>query len=413
MKGLPRTFYTLLIAQFISTLVDNAFLIVAIARVLELQAGAWLIPILKVGFTLFYVVLAPVVGALADAFPKGRVMVVSNLLKILAIALMAFGLDPVWAITLAGFGAAGYAPAKYGLITELLPPKDLVKANGFFEGATVCAVILGTVVGGALVSPWVSSWVAPAWISALPVTDSAYVLSMLALIALNVAAVVLSLCILDNGARYVQHSFHPWELVQRFVKENAVLWRDTLGGLSMSVTTLLWGVGATLQLIVLRWAQETLHLPLNQAAYLQGVTAIGVIAGAALASRMVSLERTPQLLPLGVLLGLSIPLLLLVSSVVQAVCLLVVVGAMAGFFVVPMNALLQHRGATLLTAGRSIAVQGFNENAGMLAVLCLYSLVTALDLPLGVLIFGFGVLVSFAMLMIGWRHRQILRTPIG
>jgi len=168
-----------------------------------------------------------------------------------------------------------------------------------------------------------------------------------------------------------------------------------------------------LQLIVLRWAQETLHLPLNQAAYLQGVTAIGVIAGAALASRMVSLERTPKLLPLGVLLGLSIPLLLLVSSVVQAVCLLIVVGAMAGFFVVPMNALLQHRGATLLTAGRSIAVQGFNENAGMLAVLCMYSLVTALDLPLGVLIFGFGVLVSFAMLMIGWRHRQILHVPTG
>ena len=388
-------------------------MIVAIARVLELQAGAWLIPILKVGFTLFYVVLAPVVGALADAFPKGRVMVVSNLLKILAIALMAFGLDPLWAITLAGFGAAGYAPAKYGLITELLPPKDLVKANGFFEGATVCAVILGTVVGGALVSPWVRALVIPSWITALPVTDSAYVLSMLALIALNVAAVVLSLCIFDNGARYVQHSFHPWELVQRFVKENAVLWRDTLGGLSMSVTTLLWGVGATLQLIVLRWAQETLHLPLNQAAYLQGVTAIGVIAGAALASRMVSLERTPRLLPLGVLLGLSIPLLLLVSSVVQAVCLLVVVGAMAGFFVVPMNALLQHRGATLLTAGRSIAVQGFNKNAGMLAVLCMYSLVTALDLAFGVLIFGFGVLVSFAMLMIGWRHRQILRTPIG
>lgn len=413
MKGLPRTFYTLLFAQFISTLVDNAFLIVAIARVLELQASAWLIPILKVGFTLFYVVLAPVVGALADAFPKGRVMVVSNLLKILAIALMAFGLDPVWAITLAGFGAAGYAPAKYGLITELLPPKDLVKANGFFEGATVCAVILGTVVGGALVSPWVSAWVAPSWIIALPVTDSAYVLSMLALIALNVAAVVLSLCILDNGARYVQHSFHPWELVQRFVKENAILWRDTLGGLSMSVTTLLWGVGATLQLIVLRWAQETLHLPLNQAAYLQGVTAIGVIAGAALASRTVSIERTPKLLPLGVLLGLSIPLLLLVSSVAQAVCLLIVVGAMAGFFVVPMNALLQHRGATLLTAGRSIAVQGFNENAGMLVVLCMYSLVTALDLHLGVLIFGFGVLVSCAMLLIGLLHRKILSAPIG
>lgn len=413
MKNLPRTFYTLLITQFISTLVDNAFLIVAIARVLELQAGAWLIPILKVGFTLFYVVLAPLVGAMADAFPKGRVMVVANLLKILAIALMACGLDPVWAITLAGFGAAGYAPAKYGLITELLPPQDLVKANGFFEGATVCAVIFGTVLGGALVSPWLSALGVPVWVTPLPVTDSAYVLGMLVLIVLNVAAVVLSFCILDNGARYVQHSFHPWVLVQRFVQENAVLWRDTLGGLSMSITTLLWGVGATLQLIVLRWAQEALALPLTQAAYLQGVTAIGVIAGAALASRMVALERTPKLWPLGLLLGLSIPLLLLVSSVEQAVCLLIVVGAMAGFFVVPMNALLQHRGATLLTAGRSIAVQGFNENAGMLAVLCLYAFVTALGLSLGVLILGFGVLVSCAMLLIGWQHRQTWSAAAG
>ena len=408
MDRLPRTFYTVLFAQFISTLVDNAFLIVAIARVLELQAGAWIIPILKVGFTLFYVGLAPLVGALADAFPKGRVMVVVNLLKILAIALMACGLDPVLAITLAGFGAAGYAPAKYGLITELLPAKDLVKANGFFEGATVCAVIFGTVVGGALVSPWFSGLPAPAWVLDLPVSNSAYLLSMLALMALNVAPVVLSLFIADNGTRYEQHSFHPWILVQRFVKENVVLWRDTLGGLSMSVTTLLWGVGATLQLIVLRWAQEALHLPLAQAAYLQGVTAFGVIAGAALASRMVSLEKTSKLLPLGVLLGLSIPLLLLVSTVVQAVCLLILVGAMAGFFVVPMNALLQHRGATLLTAGRSIAVQGFNENAGMLVVLCIYALVTALELSLGMLVLGFGVLVSFAMLGIWWRHRKTL-----
>ena len=407
MDRLPRTFYRVLIAQFISTLVDNAFLIVAIARVLELQAGAWIIPILKVGFTLFYVGLAPLVGALADAFPKGRVMVVVNLLKILAIALMACGLDPVLAITLAGFGAAGYAPAKYGLITELLPAKDLVKANGFFEGATVCAVIFGTVVGGALVSPWFSGLPAPAWVLDLPVSNSAYLLSMLALMALNVAPVVLSLFIADNGTRYEQHSFHPWILVQRFVKENVVLWRDTLGGLSMSVTTLLWGVGATLQLIVLRWAQEALHLPLAQAAYLQGVTAFGVIAGAALASRMVSLEKTSKLLPLGVLLGLSIPLLLLVSTVVQAVCLLILVGAMAGFFVVPMNALLQHRGATLLTAGRSIAVQGFNENAGMLVVLCIYALVTALELSLGMLVLGFGVIVSFAMLGIWWRHKKL------
>jgi hypothetical protein len=168
----------------------------------------------------------------------------------------------------------------------------------------------------------------------------------------------------------------------------------------MAVTTLLWGVGATLQLIVLRWASESLGLSLTQAAYLQGVTAVGVIVGAILASRYVRLARASQLLPLGVALGLLVPVMLLVHSVVAAALLLMAVGALAGYFVVPMNALLQHRGCTLLTAGRSIAVQGFNENAGMLVMLALYALATATQADLRILIVSFGVLVTCTMLMI-------------
>lgn len=402
---MPTAFYVVLGVQFLSTLADNAFLIVAIARVMELAEADWRIPLLKIAFTFFYVALAPIVGPMSDAFRKGRVMLLANGLKVAALLLLLGGMDPLLAIAVAGWGAAMYAPAKYGLMTELLPARDLVRANGFFEGATVCAVILGTVLGGLLISPVMPKW---DWPTSLGLVESAptdLVAAMLALLVLNTLAAVLCLAVTDSGARYDPHSIHPVALVQRFWRENCLLWRDALGGLSMAVTTLLWGVGATLQLIVLRWAHESLGLPMAQAAYLQGVTAVGVVGGAVLASRYVALGHTVQLLPLGLILGLLIPVLLLVKSITTAVLLLILVGCLAGFFVVPMNALLQHRGYTLLTAGRSIAVQGFNENLGMLLMLGIYASATALNIPLGDMVKGFGLLVVLGMLLILLAHR--------
>ena len=400
---MPAAFYLVLGVQALSTLADNAFLILAIARVMELDGAPWLIPLLKISFTLFYVLLAPFVGPLADAFPKGRVMLLANALKVSALLLLLSGCSPLLAIGLAGLGSAIYAPAKYGLITELLPARALVRANGYFESATVCAVIFGTVLGGLLVSrampqlelPFVVAGQAPTALAA----------GMLVLLAMNAVAMLLSLWVRDSGARYDRHSFHPLELLRRFAAENRLLWRDALGGLSMSVTTLLWGVGATLQLIVLRWAHEALGLPLAQAAYLQGVTALGVVGGAVLATRWVALAQAERLLPIGVLMGLLLPLLLCISSPWTAALLLILVGALAGFFVVPMNALLQHRGCTLLTAGRSIAVQGFNENAGMLLMLGAYAAAIALELSLSALILGFAFMVCSGMLLI-WAARQ-------
>ena len=395
---MPRAFFLVLGVQFLSTLADNAFLIVAIARVMELSGPGWLIPLLKISFTLFYVLLAPFVGPLADAFPKGRVMLLANALKVAALLLLLSGCNPVLAIGLAGFGSAIYAPAKYGLITELLPARALVRANGYFESATVCAVILGTVLGGLLVSRFMPQWSMP---FALPGhTPTTLVAGTLVLLAMNTVAMLLSLWVRDSGARYDAHSIHPKALIQHFVRENGVLWRDALGGLSMSVTTLLWGVGATLQLIVLRWAHESLGLPLAQAAYLQGVTAVGVVVGAVLASRFVGLAPAERLLPVGIAMGLLVPLLLCISSPWSAALLLMLVGALAGFFVVPMNALLQHRGCTLLTAGRSIAVQGFNENGGMLLMLACYAGAIALDVPLSLLIGAFATLVTAGMVAI-------------
>jgi MFS family permease len=400
---MPRAFFLVLGVQFLSTLADNAFLIVAIARVLELSGPGWLIPLLKISFNLFYVLLAPFVGPLADAFPKGRVMVLANASKVLALLLLLTGCSPLLAIGLAGLGSAIYAPAKYGLITELLPPHELVRANGFFESATVCAVIFGTVLGGLLVSPWMPHMSIPFTAGMAP---TMLVAGMLVLLAMNALAMLLSIGVRGSGARYAQHSIHPVALVRRFFQENTVLWRDALGGLSMSVTTLLWGVGATLQLIVLRWAHEALGLPLAQAAYLQGVTALGVVVGAVLATHRVGLAQAARLLPVGIVLGLLVPLLLCISSPWTAALLLMLVGGLAGFFVVPMNALLQHRGCTLLTAGRSIAVQGFNENAGMLLMLAVYAGAIALDVPLTWLVLGFGALVSGGMLMIWWAAKK-------
>ena len=403
---LPRAFYALLGVQFVSTLADSAFLIVAIARVVELADADWRIPLLKIAFTVFYVVLAPLVGPVSDGLRKGRVMVMANAFKASALLLLLAGTDPLWVIAIAGWGAAVYAPAKYGLMTELLRPADLVRANGFFEGATVCAVIFGTVLGGLLVSPLMPAWVWPAALQWPTATPTLLTAGMLVLLALNILATWLSAGIGDSGARYAPHSLHPVELIQRFWRENLLLWRDHQGGMSMAVTTLLWGVGATLQLIVLRWSQESLGLSLDQAAYLQGVTALGVVAGAIAASRTVSLARAALVLPLGIVLGLMIPVLLLVNSVAVAAGLLVLVGSMAGFFVVPMNALLQHRGYTLLTAGRSIAVQGFNENAGMLVMLAGYAAAIGWNLALPVLILGFGILVAAGMAMVCICYRR-------
>ncbi len=402
---MPSTFYLVLLVQFISTLADNAMLIVVIARVLEMNGPAWLIPVMKISFTVFYVLLAPLAGPVADAFRKGRVMLFANLLKTFAVLWLLSGADPALAITVAGLGAALYAPAKYGLITELLPGRDLVRANGFFESVTVCAVILGTVLGGLLVSPWMPDWRLPHWLAGLLSEQSTLIAGMVCLAAMNALATGLSLAVADSGARYDRHSIHPWALIQRFYCENLALWRDPVGGLSMAVTTLLWGVGACLQLIVLRWANEALGLSLAQAAYLQGVTAAGVIVGAVLASRYVSLAQATQLLPVGVLMGVLVPLMLGIDSVAMAVVLLIAVGALAGFFVVPMNALLQHRGCQLLTAGRSIAVQGFNENAGMLLMLGGYALGTAFDVPLRVLVWALGLLIVSGMALLYRRHK--------
>ena len=396
---MPRGFHLLIAAQFCSALADNALLIVALALLHERQMAPWLAPLLKVGFNAAYVLLAPYVGPLADAMPKARLMAWMNGVKLLGVAALLAGVHPLAGLALVGLGAAAYAPAKYGLITEIVPPRRLVAANGWIEVSVVCAVLLGTVCGGLLVSPWwltgdVVRWASPA---ALP---SPLGVSLLSLLVVYMLAGLLNLGVPASGASYPAPAIHPLQLAREFWRDQRTLWRDREGGLSLAVTTLFWGVGATLQFVVLRWAGEALALPLSQAAYLQGVVALGVVAGAAVAGRWVPLSAARRMLVFGVLLGLAMPLLNVVYSVALAVPLLVAVGAVGGLLVVPMNALLQHRGCQLMSAGRSIAVQGFNENASILVMLATYALLVHLQLPLRVLmgVFG-GAVAAFVTLL--------------
>ena len=362
--------------------------------------------LLKAVFTLAYVLLAPWVGALADRWPKARVMLAANGLKALACALMALAIDPLLAFALAGVGAAAYSPAKYGLVTELSPPEQLVHANGWLEVTTVGAIILGTALGGWLVGPWLLADGARYMGDALPV-DSPLGAAILLVLALYALAAALNLLIPSSGAR--THAMQPSfsALLTRFAHAQRTLWRDAPGGLSLGVTTLFWGAGATLQFVVLAWAQDNLSLSLSHAAYLQGVVAIGIGVGALAAGRWVRLHQAPGVLPLGVLMGACVPLLTLVHSVSVAAPLLAAVGALAGFFVVPMNALLQHRGQQLLGAGESIAVQNFNENLCVLAMLGAYAALQMTGWPLHRTVFALGSVVALGVLSVMWRYRLV------
>lgn len=406
---MPPGFHLLIAAQFASALADNALLIVAIALLAQQGLPAWLAPLLKFGFILSYVLLAPFVGPLADAFAKARLMAVMNGVKVLGVIGLLLGWHPVAAFTLVGLGAAAYAPAKYGLLTELVPPHRLVLANGWLEVSVVCAALFGTVLGGALVSPALlergGQW-ALLWPSVAAETGPLG-LSCVLLLGVYAAAALLNVGVPDSGARYPASSFHPLALLRDFRLANRTLWRDREGGLSLAVTTIFWGVGATLQFAVLRWAAERLQLPLDRAAYLQAAVAVGVIAGATLAARRVPLGRALRMLPAGVLLGLLIAWVALLGEPHWALPGLVAVGATGGLLVVPLNALLQHRGCTLLSAGRSIAVQGFNENASVLGMLAVYALLLRLEVPIVPLMVAFGLSIAVALGGMTWRQRRL------
>lgn len=402
---MPFGFFIIMAAQFFSALADNALLIVAIAALREMQAPAAYEPLLKTFFTVSYVALAAFVGAFADSMPKWRVMFISNAIKVIGCAMMFFGAHPLIAYAVVGLGAAAYSPAKYGILTEYLPHRLLVVANGWIEGLTVGAIILGVVIGGALIQPSVAHSILS---FDFPLIDTGInTISEMALLFIGLFYLIASafnLYIPETGVDHKALHSNPWYLIREFNHCIALLWRDRLGQISLAVTTLFWGAGATLQFIVIKWAEVSLHLDLSKSSMLQGVVAIGVALGAVGAARAITLRKSVRVIPLGIAMGIIVLVMNFVSHVWLAVPLLVIIGALSGYFVVPMNALLQHRGHILMGAGHSIAVQNFNENLSILMMTGFYYLMVKFDLSIYWVITLFGLFVSGSMLLVKRRH---------
>ena len=399
-------FYIILAAQFLSALADNALLFAAIALLKDLDAPSWHTPVLQQFFVVSYIVLAPFVGAFADAIPKGRVMFISNNIKLLGCFAMLGGLNPLFAYGIVGLGAAAYSPAKYGILTEYLPPAKLVAANAWIEGATVVAIVLGAIIGGLMLNPDLANSLL-AWLP-LSADISVAKFAIILIIFLYIAAAVANLFIPRIAIDHRLPKRNPLYLLHDFVHSFKLLWRDPLGQVSLAVTTLFWGAGATLRLVVLTWAVMALKFDMQQATQLTAVVAVGIAIGSTIAGRYVKLQDSIKVLPTGIIMGFVVISMMFVTDPIIAAVLLAIIGALGGFFVVPMNALLQHRGHLLMGAGHSIAVQNFNENLSILALLGLYAMMDHAGWPLNWIIIAFGSFISLSMLAIQLRFRRII-----
>jgi len=385
-------FYIILLVQFLSALADNALLFVAIALLQAVHAPDWHIPLLLQFFVLSYILLAPFVGPIADAYPKGRVMFVSNAIKFIGSLAMLLGMQPLFAYGIVGIGAAAYSPAKYGILTEYLAPQMLVKANGWMEGSTVLAIILGALLGGKLAT------IGTFW-------------ALIIICALYLAAAGFNVYIPKLPIDHKLPKRNPLFVLHDFCRAFMALWRDKQGQVSLAVTTLFWGAGATLRLVVIAWAATALNFSLEDATLLMVVVAVGIALGSIVAGRIIKLEHSIKVLPAGIIMGVLVLAMIFVHDWRIASVLLFAIGVLSGFFVVPLNALLQHRGHLLIGAGHSIAVQNFNENLGILLLIGVYTMMVKAELPVNSIVIAFGLFISVSMGAIYsvYRHQRHFR----
>ncbi|MFM2051805.1 MAG: hypothetical protein RL682_2296 [Pseudomonadota bacterium] len=405
---MKRGFYTIMSAQFFSSLADNALFVAAVQLLRSGGAPEWQQAALVPMFALFYVVLAPFVGAFADAYPKGKVMLVSNSIKVVGCLMMLFGTHPLMSYAIVGLGAAAYSPAKYGILTELLPSSQLVKANGWIEGLTIASIILGVLLGGQLIGPAMSAKLLSFDFPLIDTSiDTAPEAAISILIFVYMAAAWFNTRIPLTGVPMRALPNNLVTLLPDFWHCNTRLWRDRLGQISLATTTLFWGVSGNLRYIVLAWAAAALGYSVTQASALVGVVAIGTAVGAVAASLRMRLDQATNVMPLGIGMGVLVILLNFIDNVWLAAPFLVLLGGLGGFLVVPMNALLQHRGHNLMGAGRSIAVQNFNEQACILGLGGFYALSTGMGLSAFGAITIFGVVVAGFMWVIKrWHERN-------
>jgi MFS transporter, LPLT family, lysophospholipid transporter len=378
---MTKGFYTLLIAQFFSALADNALLFALISMLSMIDAPLWHTPMLKWVFVISYIALAPFVGPFADAQPKGRVMFLSNGIKFFGCVLALLGMPPLYVYAIVGLGAAAYSPAKYGILTEMLPSNQLIKANAWMEGTTVAAIVLGPIFG-------------------TMISKNNPLLGIGIITGIYLLAAFFNFRIPKMPIIHAAPDRNLKSLLQDFWHAFTTLWRDAEGQVSLAVTTLFWGAGATLQFVVLDWAAIRLGFDKEQSAILIGILAVGIAGGSVLASLYVKLEDTVKVLPSGIYMGILVICMVFVYNPMIAAVLLFVIGVLAGYFLVPLNSLLQHRGHKLLGAGHSIAVQNFNENIGIAAMLGTYALMVYFKMSIDSIIIIFGAFVSISMAVI-------------
>lgn len=384
-----RGFVPLLIAQFLSALADNALLFAAIALLAQINSPEWHQPLLLQFFVISYIILAPFVGSIADAYPKGRVMFYSNAIKFIGSLSMLLGMQPLYAYAIVGVGAAAYSPAKYGILTELLPSKELVMANGWMEGSTVFAIILGSIIGGAL-------------------AQFDPVVAIIIITGLYLLAAVFNRYIPLLPIDHKLIKKNPLFMMKDFWHAFKVLWKDPEGQLSLAVTTLFWGAGASLRLIVIAWASYALQFNLEESTRLTAMVAFGIAIGSVIAARYISLKDSVRVLPAGIFMGGFVMTMVLINDWHIAGLIFLLIGALSGFFIVPLNALLQHRGHLLIGAGHSIAVQNFNENIGILLLSGTYTWMVREEFSINTIIILLGLFVSLTMLAIYKHYKKII-----
>jgi LPLT family lysophospholipid transporter-like MFS transporter len=406
---MKRGFYTIMSAQFFSSLADNALFVAAVELLRTSGQPEWQRAALVPMFALFYVVLAPFVGAFADAQPKGKVMFISNAIKVVGCLMMLVGVHPLMAFAVVGLGAAAYSPAKYGILTELLPSSQLVKANGWIEGLTIASIILGILLGGQLVGLAIASKLLALDFPVLDTgIDTPPEAAIFLLIFIYAVAAWFNTRIPHTGVEMRPIPKNPLELVPDFWTCNSRLWRDKLGQISLATTTLFWGVSGNLRYIILAWSAAALGYSTTQASSLSGVVALGTAVGAIVASVRMRLDMATSVMPLGIAMGVLVIAMNFIDNVWVAAPFLILLGGLGGFLVVPMNALLQHRGHNLMGAGRSIAVQNFNEQACILGLGAFYSLSAGMGLSAFGAITAFGVVVAGVMWLIQRWHASNL-----
>lgn len=385
---LSRNMLAVIVAQFFSAFGDNALLFATLALLKNQFYPDWSQPILQMLFVATYILLAPFVGQMADSFAKGRVMMFANSLKLLGALIICFGFNPFLGYTLVGIGAASYSPAKYGILAEITSGERLVKANGLMEGSTIAAILLGSVAGGIL-----ADW---NLVAALVVCAMTYAM-----------AVVANIFIPRLTAARPGQSWHFGAMLRSFIAATKLLWRNGETRFSLLGTSLFWGAGVTLRFLLVLWVPVALGISDNKTpTTLNAMVAIGIVIGAAAAAKLVTLQTVRRCMPAGVLIGVMVVVFALQTSLLNAYLVLMLIGALGGFFVVPLNALLQERGKASVGSGNAIAVQNLGENTAMLLMLGLYTVAIKLGAPAVVTGVGFGAIFAVAIAVLWWKARK-------